>query len=498
MTSLFIVMNRKFRKMRHLWSILILAAITLSGVSISRAQDNSEGYDIQFHVKGAKDTIQLAYYYADKKLLKDKVAADEKGRFSFTGQKPLKRGIYMVIIPERGYFEFIAGDDQSFSMETDTSDLVMNMKIKGSRENELFYEYLHYIQPLGREADKVNKKYQKECIAEEGETVKDEEQCEEWKEEIIAANKNISDFKDNFIKEHPDAFAAKLFNAMKEVEVPPFEDIENDSIRRKKRYEHYKNHFFDNIDFSDEGMLRTPIFDNKLNKYLDEVLLQAPDTLIKHIDKIIARAGDNDEMFKYLVVNITSKYEKSNIMCIDKIPLHMFQKYYLNDERVDWIDSTTEHKIKVQVQKLRYNQCGDVAQEISMKDTTGQKHNLGSIDADYTVLYFWSATCGHCKKATPKLHDFYLEHKDDYNMEVFAVCIDKKPKEYKKFMNKHQLSWINVADFDDEDQYYRVKYNVYSTPVIYLLDKDKKIVAKRFDVETLKKILERQIEKEEK
>jgi thiol-disulfide isomerase/thioredoxin len=225
---------------------------------------------------------------------------------------------------------------------------------------------------------------------------------------------------------------------------------------------------------------------------MDKMIVQSPDSVIKEIDMLVSKAGDADDMYKYLVITLTSKYEKSKIMCMDKVAYHMFKNYYQKDPRTDWIDSTTKEKIDDFVLKNHYSQCGDVGQNLMMKDTTGKIRTLYDIDKEHTVVVFWSATCGHCKKTMPKLSDYYKETKDQYDYEIYAVDIDYKEsdlKKFREFSKKHGFEWINVYDPEDANRF-RHKYNVYSTPTFYLLDADKKIIAKRFDIETLKRILE--------
>ena len=178
-------------------------------------------------------------------------------------------------------------------------------------------------------------------------------------------------------------------------------------------------------------------------------------------------------------------------MCLDEVPFYLFKNYFLEDKRVDWVDSTTRRRIQEEVVKTQYNLCGDVAQELSFVDTNGVAHKLSKIPKEYTVVYFWSATCGHCKKATPKLQEFYDRTKDMYDWEVYSVNIDKETKEYKKFIRKYKFDWINV-NAPDNTNYFREKYNVYTTPTMYLLNHNKEIIAKKIDVSTLEKILTEQ------
>jgi thiol-disulfide isomerase/thioredoxin len=113
--------------------------------------------------------------------------------------------------------------------------------------------------------------------------------------------------------------------------------------------------------------------------------------------------------------------------------------------------------------------------------------NTGS--ADYTIAYFWDPTCGHCKTVTPKVKEFYDKFKDELGIEVYGVNTNaKEHDEWIKYINEHNLDWINVED-PEQKTAYKYLYDIYSTPVIYLLDKDKKMIAKRIGAEDLENFI---------
>jgi thiol-disulfide isomerase/thioredoxin len=113
---------------------------------------------------------------------------------------------------------------------------------------------------------------------------------------------------------------------------------------------------------------------------------------------------------------------------------------------------------------------------------------LHQIDAKYIVLYFWETDCGHCKIATPMLYDIYKKHKDK-GLEVFAVYTQNKKQEWINYINDKGYNWINTWD-PNNTTYFRLFYDIYSTPTVYLLDENKKIIAKRISVEALGKMLD--------
>jgi hypothetical protein len=62
--------------------------------------------------------------------------------------------------------------------------------------------------------------------------------------------------------------------------------LENGKKDSTFAYRYYKAHFWDNIDFSDDRMLRTPIFHPKVKQYMEKLTAQGPD----YVDSINASA----------------------------------------------------------------------------------------------------------------------------------------------------------------------------------------------------------------
>jgi thiol-disulfide isomerase/thioredoxin len=229
-----------------------------------------------------------------------------------------------------------------------------------------------------------------------------------------------------------------------------------------------------------------------------------PDSIIISADVIISKAKENNEVFKYVVSHITSTYERSKIMGMDAVFVHMVEKYYMKN-LCPWIDSTQLEKIIERAEKISPNLIGKKAPEFVdfygrpfMKDLNGTAHTIESLNAKYTLLVFYGPTCGHCKKEVPKIKNAVDSLKNlNIDIKSFAVATEFDVDEWKKFLEEQKIEdWLNVADisFDDEgnplaNSDWRDKYDIYSTPVVYLLDKEKRILAKRINHDQLKEII---------
>jgi hypothetical protein len=116
-------------------------------------------------------------------------------------------------------------------------------------------------------------------------------------------------------------------------------------------------------------------------------------------------------------------------------------------------------------------------------------NNLHDIKSDYLILAFWDVDCSHCKVDIPKLLEEYHKLKsENKDVTVYCVYTQNDGEKYIKYINENKLDWINVYDGVHYNNVIE-KYDVYSTPVIYVLDRNKIIKAKRIGVEQVPEII---------
>lgn len=458
-------------------------------------QRRDAGYKISGTIAGLKDsTVMLAYYFGGKQYVRD-TAIVNNGKFVFEGNKELKGGMYLVALNDNKYFDIIIAE-QNFSFSTSIDDLFGSMLFRGSDENESFYQYLNFITDMQKKVIPIREQLK----SAEG-MLKDELQIKA--KEI---DKEVKEYRIEFVKNNSDKLFSKILMATTEIEIPE-SPLDSTGVADKTfPYRFYKKHYWDNVDFSDERMLRTPFFFSKMDDYLNKFTVQHPDSINVSADILIDKSRANKVIFQYVVSYITSTYERSKIMGMDAVFVHMVENYYITNQ-CDWVDSTQLVKISDRAQKIAPNLIGREASKFVdfygrpfMKDTSGSIQSLDDIDADYTVLVFFGPTCGHCKKEIPKIkHNIDSLISVGYDIKTFAVATEFDKKEWKKFISDQKTGeWINVADINHDEEGnpvassdWRDKYDIYSTPVVYLLDSNKKIIAKRISHKQLADIISR-------
>lgn len=455
---------------------------------------SAKGYKIDVKINGLQDTNVILAHYMSKNIYPDDTARlDKNGEGVFSDKEPLVGGVYIIYLPNSKYFEVLIGDEQTFFIENDTTDFLDNMVVKGSEQNQAFLDHQKYLR---------KKKEERKVLLDELKATEREAKKEKIKEQIDELNKDVEDHTNSVIKEHEGTFIATFLNALQDVEVPDPPKNEDGSIDSTYKYRYYKNHYFDKFEIGNPRLLRTPIYEDRIMRYIEKIAHPAPDSLIKAVDTIIARARANKETFRFVLIKLFNHFATSKIMGMDALYVHIAEKYYIPE--AEWSDDKFINKLEQRVKELKPLLIGKTAPDIELieiseehcrmaKNDTAlirnpyvfrQKLNLHDIDAKYIVLYFWERDCGHCRTYTPKLYDIYQDIRDkDVEVVSFNMLMGKEGKEkWIKFLNKHELyDWINAWNPFSYD--FKRKYNIKATPQLFILDKDKKIVAKRLTPE---------------
>lgn len=465
--------------------LICLVAIGLNALAQkgTTPKANKGKHLIEIKINGLKDTtLMLGYHFGASKYVLDTVKVNSSGVALIQGDSLLAKGIYIAILPDKTNFDFLIDKDQIFSIETSKNNLWENLKFKNSPINSNFIAYQHFMKTKQEQvtaiqkqmkADSTNKELQKQ-LQEKLKTV-DREVKDVWKTTREKENGNL---------------LSTLIALVETPSIPEFNipagAANPDSIRWVMGYTYQKNHYWDNINLSDEGILRTPIFESRLKGFFTNILIQTPDSLNMEVDRFIAKTEGNKNTYQYVVSYLLNHFNQSNIMSHDAVFVHIAENYYIN-KKAPWANEELMTKLKERVNRLRPNLVGKIAPNLVLESDNGEYIALNQIKAKYTIVYFWEPDCSHCQKETPILYNFYNKVRDK-GIQVYAIYTQYKKEEWQKSLAEKGYDWINVWDANYNSNF-RALYDITSTPTVFLLDKDKKIIAKKISVETLEQIV---------
>jgi thiol-disulfide isomerase/thioredoxin len=396
---------------------------------------------------------------------------------------------------------------------------VKNLKCTSHKENDDFFNYIRFITAKNKEYSEVRSKTK-------GMSAKDSAAFMLEKGKIL--NETVVAFENTFLEQHKGTFVADVVGLKMEKEAKDIPKASNGRPDSLYIYNYYKNHYWDGVNWEDDGIMRTPFFADRLKKYFNNVIIQHPDTVCNEIDRVMAKTKAGTMMQKLLIAHFTSTSESSKLMGFDKVFVHVIDKYIRTGMAKDVYPADVIPKIIERGDILKPLLLGSQAPDLLMIDTIGHKAiakmgfdtvktsagatklyydnaqglaqtfvPLYGVKTDYLVLVFWDVDCGHCKTEIPKLlEEYHAIKKEGIDLKVFSVYTQHDYEKWRKYIIDNKLDWINVYDGVHVNNI-KEKYDIYSTPVIYVLNKDKRIKAKRIGTEQLKDII-KQMEKEYK
>lgn len=471
-----------------------------------------KGYNLQFNLTNCKDTVlYLAKYTFDKQYIVDTCKKVKNGKAFFKSDKEIEKGVYFIVSQDKArYFDFFINENNKFSISGDIKE-IRTFKVNGSKENEKFLEYIKYIATKNEMFGKLKDKAQQ---------MPKKDSAEFMEREVKQLNEDVKKFQRDFYNSNEGTFLADVINLQisKEPEnIPKASNGRPDSIYV---YHYIKSHYWDGVNFKDDRLLITPFFGDKFKNYFERVIPQMPDSAIAEMDKILSQCDPKSDMFKFLLAYLTPYYEAHKVMGFDKVFVHIINKYIKTGMANDLYDEKVREKIIERGKILEPLLIGNQAPELLMIDTTGGKIvnkmgfdtaktsesvtklyydnvqkitpllvSLYQTKANYIILVFWDVDCGHCQKEIPELVKTYHELKQKYDVKVYAVYTHTEYDKWRKFIIDKKLDFINVYDPIHINNI-REKYDIFSTPVIYLLDKNKVIKAKKLSHEAIPKIIE--------
>ncbi len=294
------------------------------------------------------------------------------------------------------------------------------------------------------------------------------------------AKNEYNSLQDNFIS-FTDSLMSHDNYASKLIKVDRFLPLNLDDDLEKQR-NHLNVNFFNDVDFNDISLIPTNVIATKVLDFL--AVQQTPEqnhdqqimSLILGVDNVLSRATVNYEMYKYIFQYLIEGF---NELGYEDIVDYMSHVPY--SEEID----CTEEQYNELLSIVEFNsrvRLGSLAANISGTTIFDEEFYLYDIDNEFTVVYFWSYTCEHCKQTIKHLKKF-LDDNNDFSL--VAVSVKGDLRKIKNLIKKEKIDGYFYHDGLEWDSPVISDYAVTATPTFFLLDKDKKIIYKPFDFKEL-------------
>jgi thiol-disulfide isomerase/thioredoxin len=441
-------------------------------------------YIVNGTVKGLKaQKAYLGIYALNKMYLTDSSAIDSfNGKFEFKNKKKSREGLYFISVDTSWLFDIIlTKENKNVEFITDTRDVLGNLIFKNSKENQAYINVTNQMN-LSRKKLESMALFAKMLM----QASKDKEVMKEHQVRIKQVYQEMDSITEVSSKLYKGTFFENLLNASKNVKVP--EDIK-ENINGKFNpvfFNYILNNYWKNFNFKDERLLTTKILKAKIDLYFEKMVPRYADSMYIYIDKLMLQAKENQVVYNEVLRILTQKYDDINLMGGDAILIHLVDKYHHNPL------STT---MKEQMEALDYranlyrpNVIGKIAPDFTLKNERDSTYNLHNSINKFTVLFFYSSLCSHCKASMPTIAETYNLYKDK-GFSFVAINNDPDIGLWKGFLAENpSYDWINLYEKGENSKLVDL-YAAYFLPAIYILDENKKIIAKRMKPEDLQGIL---------
>jgi hypothetical protein len=209
-------------------------------------------------------------------------------------------------------------------------------------------------------------------------------------------------------------------------------------------------HFWDGIEAFDGPTDDNPVLAAQLDFYFDKLIAPLPDSITMEIDRLIGRTNYNTNLRDFILWHLLEKYRHPEYMSQDQVFVYLYDQYYSQLEIKD-LNEINLALIREKAERLRRLALFNTAPNIQLNDSV----DLQSIASKFTVLFFYDHDCDVCQQERQDLDSVCTIHP-----EIMLLAID---------MNTNDIGVDELYDL----------YDIETTPLIYVLDSDKRIIAKK-------------------
>ena len=431
--------------------------ILLTGTLFSQSGNTIHG-EIR---NGAGKRITLYSMYGEKLTLMDSAVVDQSGHLAFSLKPATPEGLYRISLAKDNYFNLVL-NHENIEFVTDVNDLSDSIRFSSSTENQLYVMF--------RKMDRTNQAklellvpvldYYPEKDAFYSRIVNEFETIQKRQLGVI----------DSVARLYPESYSLRIVRLQQAPFIPA-------SMGKDERMSWMKNHFLDQVNFKDTLLLRSDAWVNKAVSYLSlysnnrlaQKQLEAE--FIKAVTVILSAATVNAEVYKFLLDYFVGGFDKYHFDNVITYIADNFQDPFSCE------DQARKSSLQKKLENFKKISVGKIAPDIVVPDLKRKPVKLSEINSEFTLLVFWSSECSHCIEMMPKVKQLYDKQKPK-RMEILAVSLDTSSTSWSGFIKKEKLNWINACELKGFNSTSTDAYNIYATPTMFLLDREKKILSK--------------------
>ncbi|RKR14530.1 thiol-disulfide isomerase/thioredoxin [Maribacter vaceletii] len=384
------------------------------------------------------------------------------GKFTLNIPENSPKGMYRLVyaVPqEEFYFDVVYNGEEDIKLHFTTENGVSFLE---SKENIIFNSYFNETRTI------------------ENEIITYYSSGSTNKKQYLNLIKKLKNIQSNYETKSAGLMANTFIKANKLQLPETYVDVFTFVSEKKKNY-------FNDLDFTNTTLQASGFLTDKILNYvftalpLEQMTKEATEGVIQdNVDQVNLETKGVDSNYRlHLFYTIWSQAAASKFNATSD---YVFSTY-LNKLAQDLGKKDIVEEIELH-NRLR---IGAIAPEISWKEENNVK-TLNTLEGSKNyVLVFWSSTCSHCLKELPALHK---ELKNNPDITVVAIGMEEDTSSWD--IEKAKLpNFKHAIALGKWESNYAKLYAVNQTPTYFILDSNKRFIAKPEDdkqvVEYLKK-----------
>lgn len=444
---------------------IVMAGLVSVGSSV-QAQLNAR---IEARVNGiGPGMVYLANYYGNRLFYADSAKADAQGTLVFAKAGGYAPGLYALMLPG-GRVEVVLNEPR-VRLATEASDPNGKLQVIESRENTLYHV---------------------------------ERKAASWESPKLRA---IAD-------NNPGTLTGILCRLEADIDAAQVRRPDG-SLDSVATMTNMREHAWDGIDLADERLPYLPAFQNRLDDVVARFVPKDANAVVEFLNGMLERTKGSMAMRKFLVGWATTKYAEEETQGLGAVYVRMAERYVCTGPGITrdaaWTPADRWDKVCAKTRAKASLVIGARSKDIILPDTSATKWvSMHAMPQETIILAFWGPHCSHCKQAIPLLHEQYVKEFKAMNVGVYAVAEatdESLYTDWKAFVREHKLDWVNVglawpmykdlkgnrgkyvpSVTNAESLSYPTAWEVTGTPRFYVLDKERRIVARP---QSLKEVFE--------
>lgn len=214
--------------------------------------------------------------------------------------------------------------------------------------------------------------------------------------------------------------------------------------------------FWDGIEDFDGPTDMNPIMASQLDFYFDKLVAPLPDSIYLEIDRLVEKTRFNTKLRDFILWHLLDYYSHPEYLGHDQVFVFLYDQYFSKLE-IKGLNNQNRQLIQQKADRLRKLALLNTAPNFQLDDAI----DLHSVQSEHIILFFYDHDCDLCHQERKILDSVIMELP---NIALLAI------------------------DMNSDDARFDTLFNLYdieTTPLIYLLDNEKRIIAKKIRSEQI-------------